>query len=283
MMHLVINEEKVNKKLLQRPFSIPQPRDVGSVNWLGLWELYMKEVRRFTKIPLQTVGAPVITGLLFLLIFMFAFGDLRGSVAGVPFIEFLAPGLIMMAMIQNAFINTSSSILVAKVQGNIVDVLMPPLSALELAIGWTAGAVTRGLMVGAVSLLAMSLFVDIHVHNPWIILFHAVFGCIFMASIGILGAIWADKFDHMATVTNFVITPLIFLSGTFYTIDRLPDGFRMIANYNPFFYCIDGFRYGFIGQDSAQLEIGIVVQLLINCVALFTTYKVIKSGYKLKA
>lgn len=264
-----------------REFSIPLPRDVGAVNWRGMWELYMKEVKRFSKVATQTVAAPMVTTLLFLIIFTFAFD--RPPVAGVPFTDFLAPGLIMMAIVQNAFANTSSSILVAKVQGNIVDVLMPPLSAIELTVAWTMGAVTRGLVVGLAAAVAMSFFADLHLHNAFFIAYHALMGAIFMACLGIIGAIWADKFDHMAAVTNFVVTPLTFLSGTFYTIDRLPEGLRFICNYNPFFYAIDGFRYGFLGQDSTQTLIGLAVTGLSALTALLSTYLMLKSGYKLKA
>lgn len=264
-----------------REFSIPLPRDVGAVNWRGMWELYMKEVRRFSKVATQTVGAPMVTTLLFLIIFTFAFD--RPPVAGVPFNDFLVPGLIMMSIVQNAFANTSSSILVAKVQGNIVDVLMPPLSAVELTVAWTFGAVTRGLVVGVSAAVAMSFFADIHVHSLFFIIYHAFMGAIFMACGGIIGAIWADKFDHMAAVTNFVVTPLTFLSGTFYTIDRLPEGLRFICQYNPFFYAIDGFRYGFLGQESTQTGLGLTVTGLTALAALTVTYLMLRSGYKLKA
>ncbi len=264
-----------------REFTIPLPRTVGVVNWRGMWELYLKEVRRFSKVATQTVAAPMVTTLLFLIIFTFAFD--RPPVAGVPFNDFLVPGLIMMAIVQNSFANTSSSILVAKVQGNIVDVLMPPLSAIELTVAWTMGAVSRGLIVGLSAAFAMSFIADMHLHNAFFIVYHALMGAIFMACLGIIGAIWADKFDHMAAVTNFVVTPLTFLSGTFYTIDRLPEGLRFICNYNPFFYAIDGFRYGFLGQESTQIVLGITVTGMTALIAVLSTYKMLKSGYKLKA
>ena len=263
-------------------FTIPHPRTMGAVNWLGGWELYLKEVRRFWKVLFQTVFAPVITSMMFLLVMVFAFGRGDTVVAAYPFEDFLVPGLIVMTMIQNAFANTSSSILVSKVQGNIVDVLMPPLSAMELTMAWTLGGLTRGLIVGLAAGLSMATFAEFHLHNAGYILFHAVAGCLFMSMAGILTAVWADKFDHMAAVTNFIVTPLTFLSGTFYTIDRLPEWGQFLAHYNPFFYNIDGFRYGFLGQDSSQPVVGLAVMVVVN-VALFTwTYLVIKSGYKLK-
>ena len=262
-------------------FTAPPPRSMGPVNWRGTWELYLKEVRRFWKVVFQTVAAPVITSLMFLLVMVFAFGR-GGTVHGYPFGDFLVPGLVIMTVIQNAFANTSSSILVSKVQGNIVDVLMPPLSALELTIAWTLGGITRGLAVGLVCAAVMAIFADIHIHNIWLIVFHAVTGCLLMSVIGIVAAVWAEKFDHMALVTNFIVTPLTFLSGTFYTIDRLPGWAQFIAHYNPFFYNIDGFRYGFLGQPPADPLIGIAVLTVLSAIGLACTYAVVRSGYKLK-
>jgi ABC-2 type transport system permease protein len=264
-------------------FSIPHPRTMGAVNWRGMWELYLKEVRRFWKVIFQTVAAPVITTLMFLLMMVFAFGRDSTQIGGYQFEDFLVPGLVVMTMIQNAFANTSSSILVSKVQGNIVDVLMPPLSALELMVAWTLGGLTRGLVVGLACTASMIFFADLHLHNIWMILFHACAGCLFMSMAGILVAVWADKFDHMAAVTNFIVTPLTFLSGTFYTIDRLPPWAQFLAHYNPFFYNIDGFRYGFLGHEASRPVTGILVLVGVNAVMCAWTYGVLKSGYKLKA
>jgi ABC-2 type transport system permease protein len=264
-------------------FEVPHPREIAGVNWRGMGELYMKEVRRFWKVGVQTVAAPVITSLMFLLVMVFAFGRDGMSVAGYRFADFLVPGLIIMTMIQNAFANTSSSILVSKVQGNIVDVLMPPLSAFELTVAWTLGGMTRGLVVGLVAFATMAFFAQIHIHSVPMILFHAIAGSLFMSTVGVLAAIWADKFDHMAAVTNFIVTPLTFLSGTFYTIDRLPGWAQFVAHYNPFFYNIDGFRYGFLGQEPSQPVLGVVVLTGLNAVLLIWCYLMIRSGYKLKA
>ncbi|MDX2143179.1 MAG: ABC transporter permease [Rhodospirillaceae bacterium] len=271
---------------LARPaavFNIPPPRTIGAVNWRGMWELYKKEVRRFWKVIVQTVAAPVITSLMFLLVMVFAFGRQGVSIAGYPFQDFLVPGLVIMTMIQNAFANTSSSILVAKVQGNIVDVLMPPLSAMELTVAWIGGGATRGILVGLVCVPVMGLFAELHVHNIWLIFFHGIAGSLFMSAVGVLGAIWAEKFDHMAAVTNFIVTPMTFLSGTFYTIDRLPEWAQFMAHYNPFFYNIDGFRYGFLGQQPSEPVIGVIVMTVLNLVLFVWTYQMIKRGYKLKA
>lgn len=262
---------------------IPAPRMLGAVNWLGLWTLYMKEVRRFLKVHFQTVFAPVVTTLLFLAIFALAIGRDDQTAGGVAFMEFLAPGLIMMAMVQNAFANTSSSLIIAKVQGNIVDVLMPPLSAGEQTFAFAMGGVSRGIVVGVAVALVMAFFVRLHIHSVAFIVFHGVMASLMLALLGMIGGIWADKFDHMAAVTNFIVTPLSFLSGTFYTIDRLPEGWHLIALLNPFFYMIDGFRYGFIGHADGSLMIGVAAVSAANAVLASVAYWMFRSGYKLKA
>lgn len=260
----------------------PEFRAIGPVNWLGLYTLIAKEVWRFIKVFTQTVAAPVVTTLLFLAIFTLAMGRSVTVVDGVPFAEFLAPGLIMMAMVQNAFANTSSSILIAKVQGNIVDVLMPPLSAGELTFGYAAGGVIRGLVVGVVTGLAMWPFVPMHIHALGFVLFHAVAASLALSLIGIVGGVWADKFDHIAAVTNFVVTPLAFLSGTFYSVDRLPGFWHVLAHLNPFFYMIDGFRYGFIGHADGPLATGVAVMTAINVALWALCHWMFATGYKLK-
>lgn len=261
----------------------PRLRRFGAVNWRGFWTLYLREVRRFLKVSLQTVAAPVVTTLLFLAIFLLALGGQQRHVEDIPYVQFLAPGLIMMAIAQNAFANTSSSLMIAKVQGNIVDVLMPPLSAGEFTWGFALGGVTRGLIVGVVVMAAMALFVPLRLTDPGFALFHAVAASLLLSLLGILGGVWADKFDHIATVTNFVVTPLSFLSGTFYSIDRLPEPWHMLALWNPFFYMIDGFRYGFIGRADAPVWVGVAVMTGVNAVLLALSYSLIARGYKLKA
>ena len=235
------------------------------------------------KVYTQTLMAPVVTTLLFLAVFSLALGQLRPDVHGVPFTEFLAPGLVMMAMMQNAFANTSSSIMIAKVQGNIVDTLMPPFSATELVMGIAGGGMTRGICVGITVYVVMSFFVNMQIHNFALIVFHAIAASMMLALIGIIGGIWADKFDHMAAVTNFVITPLAFLSGTFYSIERLPDAGQMIAHFNPFFYMIDGFRSGFIGHADIDTWVGVIVMTVTNAVLWTICTWMFKSGYKLKS
>ncbi|MEM7225174.1 MAG: ABC transporter permease [Pseudomonadota bacterium] len=261
----------------------PSPRLIGLVNWRGLWTLYTKETRRFLNVYTQTLIAPMVTTLLFLAIFTLALGRSVQEVGGVGFATFLAPGLVMMAIIQNSFANTSSTIVISKVQGNIVDLLMPPLSPAELVLGLAGGGVTRGLLVGLVVGLAMWAFVPLGLAAPWAVLFYAVNASLMLALLGMIGGIWAEKFDHMAAVTNFVITPFSFLSGTFYSIERLPENWQIVAFLNPFFYLIDGFRYGFIGHADGSLIGGALLVLAVNGALWALTHRMISSGYRLKA
>jgi len=265
-----------------RPALYP-PQDLSANNWLGLWTLYWREVRRFKKVYTQTIVAPVVTTLLFLAIFALALGRAVETVGGVPFMEFLAPGLIMMAIAQNAFANTSSSIVIAKVQSNIVDTLMPPLNAHELTFGHAMGGATRGVVVGLVVALAMAPFVTLHVHNVGFIAYHAFMASLMLSLLGVAGGIWSEKFDHIAAVTNFLVTPLSFLSGTFYSIARLPEAAQAIAYVNPFFYMIDGFRYGFIGHADAPPLLGVAVLAAVNAALWALCTWMFRSGYKLKA
>jgi ABC-2 type transport system permease protein len=261
----------------------PRLRHFGPVNWLGFWTLYAREVRRFWKVFMQTVAAPVVTTLLFLAIFLLALGGQQRHVGDVSFAQFLAPGLIMMAIAQNAFANTSSSLMISKVQGNIVDVLMPPLSAAELTWGFALGGVTRGVLVGVVVAGAMGIFVPLPIFDARFILFHAVAASLLLSVLGLVGGIWADKFDHIAAVTNFIVTPLSFLSGTFYSIEKLPEPWHGIALANPFFYMIDGFRYGFIGHADGPIWTGVLVMIGANAALLALCHVMVARGYKLKA
>ena len=258
-------------------------REIGMINWIGVWTLYAKEVQRFLKVFTQTVFAPVITSLLFLAIFSLALGRTVTEVAGVPFATFLAPGLVMMAMLQNSFANTSSSMMISKVQGNIVDVLMPPMSAGELTFAYVVAGATRGVIVGAVCTMTVWAFVPLTFHDPLLIVFHAFSASLMLSLLGLIGGIWADKFDHIAAVTNFVILPLSFLSGTFYSIERLPGAWNVVAHFNPFFFMIDGFRAGFIGRSDGPILVGIVVVTAINLALWWVALLMIKRGYKLRS
>ena len=260
-----------------------QVKRIGTINYVGLYTLVSKEVGRFINVYSQTIIAPVITTLLFFAVFALAFGDFPVVLSGVPYLEFLAPGLLMMTMVQNAFSNTSSSIVIAKVQGNIVDVLMPPLSPLELWIGYVVGGLLRGLLIGIFAGFVLSFFVSISIESIAYIVIFSVLGNMMLASLGLAAGLWSEKFDHIAAVTNFVVTPMTFLSGTFYSIERLDEAWQSVAFVNPFFYMIDGFRYGFIGQSDSSLVVGIGFLLLCNIILFFMTLMMLKTGYKTKS
>lgn len=260
---------------------------IRNVNWGGLRTLYIKEVRRFFKVQLQTVWAPAITNLLYLAVFTVAVGARSPVHVGgteVPFADFVAPGLIVMGMLTNAFANSSFSLLVGKIQGTIVDYLMPPLSTGELLAGLTGGAVTRAFCVGATVWLAMLLWPGVHVwpHNLVAVLWFGLLGSLFLAFLGVLTSIWAEKFDHAAAVTNFVVAPLTLLSGTFYSVDKLASTFRAISHANPFFYIISGFRYGFLGVADSPVWTGSFVVLGIDVVLGVVCYALLRRGWKLK-
>lgn len=265
-----------------QPAFILAPRRLGTINWLGFWTLYLKEVRRFLKVFTQTLVSPLVTTLLFLAIFTLALGRSVQQIGGVSYAGFLFPGLVMMSMVQNAFANTSSSLIIAKIQGNIVDLLMPPLRPVELALALTLGGLTRGIAVGLVSISAVSLLLPIHVHDWAFVIFNAIAACLLLSLIGVLAGLWADKFDQMAAVTNFVIQPLSFLSGAFYSTQRLPDFWRWVAHLNPFFYMIDGFRYGFIGHADGSLLAGVVVLTSADVLLGLLLWRLLATGYKLR-
>jgi len=259
------------------------------VNWGGLRTLYIKEVRRFFKVQMQTVWAPAITQLLYLIIFTVALGRGGRTVVvapgvDVPFVNFLAPGLIVMAMIQNAFANSSFSLLVGKIQGNIVDYLMPPLSTGELIAGLVGASVTRAFFVGF-ALWFLMLFwpgVSVAVRRPELLIYFGLMGSLIMSFLGLLTSIWAEKFDHAAAVTNFVVTPLALLSGTFYSVHQLAPAVQKICYANPIFYVISGFRAGFLGVSDSPLWIGGIGLLALNLVLWGICYSVLNSGWKIK-
>jgi len=257
---------------------------IRNVNWIGLKGLYIKEVRRFFKVQLQTIWAPALSTLLYLVIFTVALGGGGRVVMNVPFADFVAPGLIIMGMMNNAFANSSFSLLVGKVQGTIVDYLMPPLSTAELLAALVGGAVTRAVLVGCAVWLAMAFWPGVHVtpKHFWAVVWFGLNGSIFLALLGILTSIWAEKFDHAAAVSNFAIGPLLLLSGTFYSADRLAPAFRAISHANPFFYLISGFRYGFLSAADSPVYIGALVILALNLAFGGLCYGLLKAGWKLK-
>jgi ABC-2 type transport system permease protein len=254
------------------------------VNWGGLKTLYVKEVRRFFKVQMQTVWAPAITTLLYLAIFTIALGRGGRTILGVPFANFLAPGLIVMAMLQNAFANSSFSLLVGKIQGNIVDYLMPPLSTGELIAGLIGASVTRAFLVGIAVWLAMLLWpgVSVDIRRPELVLWFGLMGSLLLSFMGLLTSMWAEKFDHAAAVTNFVVTPLSLLSGTFYSVHQLAPKFQAVSHANPFFYVISGFRAGFLGVSDSPLIVGAVGLLVLNTALWAFCYSLLRSGWKIK-
>ena len=264
--------------------AMPGVPTFSGVNWEGLKTLYIKEVRRFFKVHMQTVWAPAITTLLYLVIFTVALGREGRTVLGVPFADFLAPGLIMMAMLQNSFANASFSLMVGKMQGTIVDYLMPPLSTGELIAALVGAAVTRAFLVGGAVWLVMLIWPGVHVsvaHPLWALWF-GLMGALMLAFLGVITSIWADKFDQAAMVTNFVVTPLSLLSGTFYSVEQLSPAFRVVSHANPFFYIISGFRHGFLGVTDSPLLLGALLLAGINLMLFAICYALLRSGWKIK-
>ena len=253
-----------------------------SAYYIRFVTLYVKELRRFTKIPGQTILAPAATTLLFMVIFSTAIGSSRNEYILTDFKSFLFPGLIMMTIIQNAFMNNSSSLLMSKVQGNIVDLLMPPISNFQIIVSFILVGVTRGLTVAMAAAIFMLPFVQIEIYSFIVVLFFAIISSAILSLIGLLTGIWADKWDHLGTIDNFIIIPLSFLSGTFYSIKILPEFIQKLSLFNPFFYMIDGFRYGFIGSSDVNIMISIQILMLCFIILLFFSYLILQSGYKLR-
>jgi ABC-2 type transport system permease protein len=258
-------------------------KEIGRINWIGFWTLYKKEVLRFLIVVIQTVISPLVTSLLFLLVLSLAIGNDRGEVLGHPFINFLAPGLIAMQVIQQAFSHSSSSIMIAKIQGNIVDILYAPLTAGEITLATNLAACTRSIMIALVSIIVFSFLVEIEIKNFSLILIYTFLGSFILSSIGIIIGLWAEKFDHMASATNFIIVPLSFLSGTFYSIDRLPNILKNISEWNPFFYIIDGFRSGFLDISDGSLKFGLFYLIILSFLTWLAAYILFKKGYKIKS
>ena len=279
-----MNDRSPNSQATTWAQRTPGDPVLKGVNWGGLKTLYIKEVRRFFKVQMQTVWAPAITTLLYLAIFTVALGGSGRTIMGIHFADFIGPGLIVMAMIQNAFANSSFSLLVGKIQGNIVDYLMPPLSTGELIAGLIGAAVTRAFLVGFAVWLAMLLWpgVSVTIRRPELVLYFGLMGALMLSFLGLLTSLWADKFDHAAAVTNFVVTPLSLLSGTFYSVHQLAPTFQKVSHANPFFYVISGFRAGFLGVSDSPLLVGGLGLMVLNVVLWAICYSALRSGWKIK-
>jgi ABC-2 type transport system permease protein len=252
------------------------------MNSRGMWTLFKRETHRFLKVNMQTIAAPALTAILYLIVFRYAMGDRQVPGMDIDYFTFLIPGLAMMTMLQNAFANTSSSIIIGKVMNVHIYLLMAPLSAIEMVAAFLASAVLRAVVVATVFLLVLFPFVDIPLHHLGLILVYGVCGSVIMGGLGLIGGMWSDNFDHMSMVTNFIIMPLTFLSGVFYSIEQLPAIWQTVSHFNPFFYLIDGFRHGFLGMGDTDpfLSIGIVVGFAVVTVLL--CWRLWHIGWRLK-
>ena len=253
------------------------------INWVGAYSLYIKETLRFLNVFGQTIIGPIVTAILFLLVISLAIGNERSNVVGVPFIEFLAPGLIAMQVIQQAFSHSSSSLLMGKVMGNIVDLIGAPLSAGEVSLSIIFASVTRAFTISIISIIIFSLIIEIEIKNYVVFILYLFLSSFIMGAAGFIAGLWADKFDHMATVTNFIIVPLSFLSGTFYSVDRLPELLKTLSYYNPFFHMIDGFRYSFINNMDGSITFGLMYLTILSIIIWYIAYLLYKKGYKIKS
>ena len=258
-------------------------RKFGLVNWIGFRTLYIKEVSRFLVVWAQTLLSPLVSSLLFLSVLSLALGNERGEVLGFSFISFLAPGLIAMSIIQQSFSHSVSSLMIAKIQGNITDTLFAPLSAVEVSLAIILAAVTRSIVILIISIIVFSLIVEIHIQSIFYIFVGAFLGSFILGALGFITGLWAEKFDHTATITNFIVTPLSFLSGVFYSVDRLPAFFQSISKINPFFFIIDITRFGFLGVSDGSIVFGLFYLTILAFIMWFLSYYLYKIGYKIKS
>lgn len=255
----------------------------ASANWLGVGTLFKREVWRFMKVWNQTLFAPVVTVLLFLAILMLALGGTKRMIGDLSYDRFIAPGLIMMAVVQNAFANTSSSLMIAKIQGVIIDFLMPPLKGWEVTAAMVMGGVVRGVLVGITVSTAVYVFVPFSMEHPFLALVYILLASTMLSLFGMLGGILANTFDQMAALTNYLITPLSFLSGTFYSVQNLPPFWYHVSHYNPFFFMIDGFRYSVTGHADGNIHLGMAVLLGVNVVLWYVVQRLFSRGWRLKS
>jgi ABC-2 type transport system permease protein len=268
---------ELNKKYL---ISI---KKFGFINWIGFKSLWFKECNRFMAVWQQTLLSPLVSSLLFLSVLSLALGNNRGDVLGYSFISFLAPGLIAMSILTQSFSHSVSSLMIGKIQGNIVDMLYAPLSALEVSMAIILAALTRSFLIAIISIGVFSLIVELPIDNILFILIFGFLSAFILGSLGFIAGLWAEKFDHTATVTNFIITPLSFLSGVFYSIDKLPNFFQTISHINPFFYMIDGFRYGFLGKSDGSIVVGLIYLSILSIIMWYVAFFLYKKGYKIKS
>ena len=258
-------------------------RRFGVINWVGFNSLWLKECNRFITVWQQTLLSPLVSSLLFLSVLSLALGNNRGDVLGYSFISFLAPGLIAMSILTQSFSHSVSSLMISKIQGNIVDMLYAPLSPLEVSMAIILAAMTRSFLIAIISIAVFSFIVDIPINSIFFIFIFGFLSSFILGSLGFITGLWAEKFDHTATVTNFIITPLSFLSGVFYSINKLPDIFQKISHINPFFYMIDGFRYGFLGKSDGSIIVGLIYLIILSIIMWYVAFYLYKKGYKIKS
>ena len=258
-------------------------RRFGLINWIGIYSYFKREVSRFLIVAGQTLFGPILTSILFLTVISLAIGDERSNVLGVSFVEFLASGLIMMQVIQQSFSHSSSSLIMGKMMGTITDIIGSPLSAAEITIALCFASIARGFCIALITTIIFIIFLDLSIQNYFLWFAYLFLGGFFLGSAGIIAGLYADKFDQMATITNFIIVPLSFLSGTFYSIEKLPNVLKSISYYNPFFHMIDGFRYSFIGQMDGSVKFGIIFLLFLSFITWYVSYLLFKNGYKIKS
>jgi ABC-2 type transport system permease protein len=251
-------------------------------NMTGFQTLFYKEVLRFWKVATQTLTAPILTAMLYLLIFGHVLEEHVQVYQGVGYTSFLVPGLVMMSVLQNAFANTSSSLIQSKITGNLVFVLLPPLSHWDLFGAYVLAAVVRGLAVGAGVFVITVWFAKLTFAAPWWIVVFALLGAAILGTMGLVAGIWAEKFDQLAAFQNFLIMPATFLAGVFYSIHTLPPFWQAVSRFNPFFYMIDGFRYGFFGQSDVNPWTSLAIVAVFFVVLVALAIRMLKSGYKLR-
>ena len=252
------------------------------MNWISCYTLFKKEVLRWVKVWLQTVLAPVVTAWLYLLVFGHVLEGRVEVFDGVSYTQFLIPGLLMITVIQNAFANTSSSMIQSKVMGSIVFILLPPFSALEMFFAYIGAAIMRGLAVGVGVFMLAVWYADVPIYNFFIILLFAVLGSYTLGALGLIAGMWAEKFDQIAAFQSFLIVPLTFLSGVFYSINSLPDMWAALSRWNPFFYMIDGFRYGFFGQSDQPVLFSFMAMAAAALLLTIVCLILLQRGYKLR-
>ncbi|WP_091737262.1 ABC transporter permease [Phenylobacterium immobile] len=274
-------DDSASAALVGRAATPPPAKVYTGVNWRGMTTLYMREIRRFWKVGAQTLAAPVVTALLYMMVFVVAAQGAR-PIHGVEYGAFVAPGLIMMQVLNNAFANSSSSLMQAKFSGLMGDFLTPPLTPGEHVFGFGMGAATRGVVVGLITWAVVAPFAHVGVAHLWALLYFGAAASVIMAMIGIFAGLWAEKFDHMSVVTNFIVMPMTFLSGTFYLVERLPEPFRTFSHYNPMFYLIDGFRYGMLGHAEGSLTVGVLMTLALSVGLTIWCHRLFAVGYKIK-